>query len=129
MILGQVIPSLSYLRRFPIDTLKIDRSFITDIINKTDQPDDASAIVTAIIAMAHSLKMQVVAEGVETMEQYAFLRDLGCDQIQGYLLSPAVAADEVSNFLRTPFSIEDYFKLNRFRDFKNNPQDTPIMPF
>ncbi|MDR3477275.1 MAG: EAL domain-containing protein [Gammaproteobacteria bacterium] len=125
---GTGYSSLSYLRRFPIDTIKIDRSFITDI-NKTEKPDDAAAIVTAIIAMAQSLKMKVVAEGVETMEQYAFLSKLGCDQIQGYLLSPAVAADEVSNFLRTPFSIEDYFKLNRFRDFKNNPHDTPITPF
>jgi diguanylate cyclase (GGDEF)-like protein/PAS domain S-box-containing protein len=89
--------SLSYLKRFPIDTLKIDRSFVLDI------PHDADdlSIVQTIIAMARSLKLEVVAEGVETEEQLRFLRDLGCDLVQGYLFSPAVPAEEITRSLLT----------------------------
>ena len=82
--------SLSYLKRFPIDTLKIDQSFVHDI---TTDPDTA-AIVTAIIAMAHSLRLKVVAEGVEFTEQANFLRRHGCDQMQGFLIKEPVAAAE-----------------------------------
>ena len=82
--------SLSYLKRFPIDTLKIDQSFVQDI---TSDPDTA-AIVIAIIAMAHSLRLKVVAEGVELTEQANFLRRHSCDQMQGYLITPPVPADE-----------------------------------
>ena len=81
--------SLSYLKRFPIDTLKIDQSFVRDIIN---DPDTA-AIVTAIVAMAHSLRLKVVAEGVEFSEQAAFLKRNACDQMQGYLIKPPVPAE------------------------------------
>ena len=82
--------SLAYLKRFPIDTLKIDQSFVHDI---TSDPDTA-AIVTAIIAMAHSLRLRVVAEGVEYEEQAQFLRRHGCDQMQGFLIKPPVIAKE-----------------------------------
>ncbi len=82
--------SLSYLKRFPIDTLKIDQSFVRDII--TDP--DTAAIVTAIIAMAHSLRLKVIAEGVELMDQANFLKKYACDQMQGYLIKPPVPADE-----------------------------------
>jgi predicted signal transduction protein with EAL and GGDEF domain len=82
--------SLSYLKRFPIDTLKIDQSFVRDI---TEDPDTA-AIVTAIIAMAHSLRLKVIAEGVEFTEQANFLRRHACDQMQGYLIKPPVPAEE-----------------------------------
>jgi diguanylate cyclase (GGDEF)-like protein/PAS domain S-box-containing protein len=82
--------SLSYLKRFPIDTLKIDQSFVRDI---TTDPDTAS-IVSAIIAMARSLRLKVIAEGVEFSEQANFLRRYNCDQMQGYLIKPPVPAAE-----------------------------------
>jgi EAL domain-containing protein (putative c-di-GMP-specific phosphodiesterase class I) len=83
---GTGYSSLSYLKRFPIDALKIDRSFIREI--NTD-PDDA-AISTSIILMGRSLKLRVVAEGVETRSQLAFLRVMQCDEAQGYLFSQPV---------------------------------------
>src|SRR6202011_3112092 len=81
---GTGYSSMSYLRRFPIDKLKIDRGFINEMLSK---PDDAS-IVTAIVSLAHSLRLKVVAEGVETLEQLELLRSLGCDKYQGSCSSP-----------------------------------------
>jgi len=88
--------SLSYLKRFPIDTLKIDQSFVRDI---THDPDTA-AIVTAIIAMAHSLRLKVIAEGVEYPEQANFLREHGCDQMQGFLMTPPVPREQFLRFVQ-----------------------------
>jgi diguanylate cyclase (GGDEF)-like protein len=92
---GTGYSSLNYLKRFPIDTLKLDKMFIEGIA--TD-PSDA-AIVSAVISMAHSLKLKVVAEGVETEEQLAFLSERHCDRIQGYLFSAPLSAEELEAYL------------------------------
>jgi len=92
---GTGYSSLAYLKRFPIDKLKIDISFIRDI---TSNPDDA-AITLAIISMAHSLKLQVIAEGVETADQLAYLRLHGCDQMQGYYFSRPLPLLELESLL------------------------------
>ncbi|HET7294076.1 MAG TPA: EAL domain-containing protein [Vicinamibacteria bacterium] len=87
--------SLSYLRRFPLDTLKIDQSFVRDVTRDAQ----TASIVQAIITMARSLGLRVVAEGVETAEQQALLRERGCDVAQGYLLSRPVPLEDLRRFL------------------------------
>lgn len=85
---GTGYSSLAYLKKFPITTLKIDRTFVVGI------PDDENdcAIAQAIVAMGKQLHQEIVAEGVESQAQMAFLRRLGCDQLQGYLFSPPITA-------------------------------------
>src|SRR6202521_1581375 len=94
---GTGYSSLSYLTRFPIDALKLDQSFVQDII---DSSDDA-IIVSAVISMGKSLKHRVIAEGVETLEQLAFLQAHGCDEGQGYYFSRPVVAQRFANLLET----------------------------
>ncbi|MBF2065001.1 MAG: EAL domain-containing protein [Calothrix sp. C42_A2020_038] len=105
--------SLSYLKNFPIHTLKIDRSFVRDLaINHHD-----AAITTAIIALAHGLNMNVVAEGVETEEQRELLEFLNCEFMQGFLFSRAISAEEATNLLQK-------FQL---RQVNNYPKKYPFL--
>ena len=92
---GTGYSSLAYLKRFPIDCVKIDRSFIRDL---PEDRDDAS-ITRSIIAMAHNMELEVVAEGVETVPQLDFLRAHGCDEIQGFLFSKPLGIDAFERFL------------------------------
>jgi EAL domain-containing protein (putative c-di-GMP-specific phosphodiesterase class I) len=94
---GTGYSSLSYLRKFPIDALKIDQSFVRQI---TTAPDETT-IVTAIIGMGRSLKLRVVAEGVETQEELEFLQAHLCDEGQGYYFSRPVPPEQFSNLLKT----------------------------
>ncbi|MEK6593632.1 MAG: GGDEF domain-containing phosphodiesterase, partial [Pseudomonadota bacterium] len=96
---GTGYSSLAYLKRFPIDSLKIDRSFIVDIPGDADN----AAITQAIIAMAHNLKLRVIAEGVETLEQFTFLRDHGCDEIQGFYFSRPLPEAQATALLQKSF--------------------------
>ncbi|MCY1535858.1 Phytochrome-like protein cph2 [compost metagenome] len=93
---GTGYSSLAYLRRLPLDTLKIDRSFIQDI---PDSHQDME-IIQAIIGMAHTLHLKVVAEGVETPQQLDFLREHGCDFVQGYLLSRPLPLLQLRDYLQ-----------------------------
>jgi diguanylate cyclase (GGDEF)-like protein/PAS domain S-box-containing protein len=94
--------SLSYLKRFDIDTLKIDRSFVSELPHDVED----AAIAAAIVAMGHSLHMKVVAEGVETQGQAKYLASIGCDEIQGYLISRPVDAAQFVRFLRNRYATE-----------------------
>ncbi|MDQ6932223.1 MAG: EAL domain-containing protein, partial [Candidatus Eremiobacteraeota bacterium] len=93
---GMGYSSLNYLRRLPIDSLKIDRSFLTDIVRDRFN----QSIVRAIVGVAHDLGLQVIAEGVESTEQYAFLADLDCDLWQGFYSSEAQSPEIITDLLR-----------------------------
>jgi len=93
---GTGYSSLGYLRQFPVDSLKIDRSFVKDLHTS----DDDAAICAAIIAMARELKLKVIAEGVENVEQLEFLRNHRCDQVQGYLISAPIPVADLEKLLR-----------------------------
>jgi EAL domain-containing protein (putative c-di-GMP-specific phosphodiesterase class I) len=90
---GTGYSSLSSLKHFPLDKLKIDQSFVRELV--TDSSD--AAIITALVALGHGLKLEVVAEGVETQEQLTFLRSVRCDGMQGYLLSRPLPAQDATN--------------------------------
>jgi diguanylate cyclase (GGDEF)-like protein/PAS domain S-box-containing protein len=99
---GTGYSSLSYLQKFPVDFIKIDRSFLSDI------GQDGNAVITrAIIALGHSLRMKVIAEGVETREQISFLRDYECDQMQGFYFSPALPRDSLRQLVSADTRLPD----------------------
>ena len=104
---GTGYSSLSYLKRFPIDVLKIDRSFVEDIGNDSSGHE----IARLIIRMTHALNARVVAEGVETAAQLEFLTEEGCDEFQGYIFSPAVPAEELERMVVEGRTIEDVLSL------------------
>ena len=92
---GTGYSSLAYLQRFPVDALKIDRSFVSGI----GQDSNQTAIVSAIISMAQSLQLNVLAEGVETAQQVDFLQEHGCPSAQGYFYSKAIPAEDLTHLL------------------------------
>ena len=108
---GTGYSSLSYLSRFPLNELKIDRSFVIDF----DKSENDASLVIAIIAMAKSMRLGLVAEGVETLEQYHFLRQQGASVIQGYLFSKPVPLDELK-----PLLVPGYF-TTQIADFNSQP--------
>jgi diguanylate cyclase (GGDEF)-like protein/PAS domain S-box-containing protein len=99
---GTGYSSLAYLSRLPVNALKIDRSFITGMLRNSEN----QTIVSSIISLAHALNMKVIAEGVETQQQLRMLQALECDEIQGYLISPPVAANCVADMLREHAALE-----------------------
>jgi diguanylate cyclase len=106
---GTGYSSLNYLKRFPIDTLKIDRSFVGDITSNTGD----ATIVTTIIAMAHTLQLTVIAEGVENEEQMQFLYDQGCDEMQGFLFSLPLQAEDLKKLLQAEDAPRIYRGISR----------------
>jgi len=100
---GKGNSSLNYLTQLPTDAIKIDESFIRNVV----ADPDAAAITGAVIAMAHSLKLRVVAEGIETLDQLEFLRSLNCDEIQGYFVSRPVEPESLAHILRTNAKLEE----------------------
>ncbi len=111
---GTGYSSLSYLKRFPVDRLKIDATFVRDV---AEDPDDA-AIVTTIICLGHNLELNVIAEGVETDEQFHFLQQQDCDEIQGYLVARPMAAQDASAWLQE-------WTMNGHRQIAVTPDPTP----
>jgi EAL domain-containing protein (putative c-di-GMP-specific phosphodiesterase class I) len=101
---GTGYSSLSYLRKFPVDALKIDQSFVRQISTAGDD----TALVAAVIGMARSLKLRVVAEGVETPEELAFLRAHRCDEAQGYYFSPPLLPQQFARLLETGITKADW---------------------
>jgi EAL domain-containing protein (putative c-di-GMP-specific phosphodiesterase class I) len=109
---GTGYSSLAYLQRFPIDTLKIDQAFVKDLkLGKADSP-----IMRAIIGIGRALKLRIVAEGVETRDQLAFLRMQGCEAYQGYLFSKPVPANQLQHLLRDRLSDDASRTTERLRN-------------
>lgn len=106
---GTGYSSLSYLKHFPLDRLKIDKSFVQEI---AEQSGDSAAIVQAIIALAHTLKLTVIAEGVERQDQVSFLKKYRCDELQGYYISQPLQAEQLAQLLRKNMHEPDFCLYN-----------------
>ena len=105
---GTGYSSLSYLKRFPIDTLKIDHSFIADL-----DTADGAAIVDAILALAKTLKLRVIAEGIETEYQLSYLVSKGCDLLQGFYFARPIYPEDVPSMLQANFSTQIQAAISR----------------
>jgi EAL domain-containing protein (putative c-di-GMP-specific phosphodiesterase class I) len=117
---GTGYSSLSFLRRLPIDGVKIDRSLVRDL----PRGEDATALARGIVAMAHSLGIAVTAEGVETREQWEFLLELGCEEMQGNYFSPPVAAEHVAGIVRQPVAVGRRPNVQSLRPRRSDGSDT-----
>jgi EAL domain-containing protein (putative c-di-GMP-specific phosphodiesterase class I) len=102
---GTGYSSLSYLRQYEVDKIKIDRSFTRHLGHAADE--DSVAIITAIVALGHTLGLTVAAEGVETEDQRQALAAMGCDELQGYLFSRALPEEEVAGLLLNPHRVRE----------------------
>jgi EAL domain-containing protein (putative c-di-GMP-specific phosphodiesterase class I) len=124
---GTGYSSLSYLKKLPINTIKIDRSFIHDL---TGHMNNGSTIVAGIAAMAKGLKLNVVAEGVETQEQLDYMSTLGCDAYQGFLFSRPVASGKSHRDPRPPEKHDAWFLQRGTAEFRDNnpPSPTRVQP-
>jgi EAL domain-containing protein (putative c-di-GMP-specific phosphodiesterase class I) len=121
---GTGYSSLAALKSFPIARLKIDQSFVRDL---PDNEND-KAIATAVISLGHKLNLKVIAEGVETEEQQTFLRENGCDEIQGHVFSKAVSAEEISLLLQIPRLPQSSRMLNPESEEQQHGRNRPGRP-
>ncbi len=118
---GTGYSSLSYLKKFPVQRIKIDKAFVDDI----DEEENSGVIATAVTMLGHSFGMEITAEGVETEQQLAFLRSLGCDEIQGYYFSRPLPGNELEEFLR---NFEDTWAIRLSRERRRGNRDRRDQP-
>lgn len=121
---GTGFSSLAYLKRFPVDSVKIDRAFIKEIPSDVDD----MAITKGIIALGHSLRLKVIAEGVEKAEQFAFLAENECDELQGYIFSKPLTAAEFATFHRAHKAEPARTALKPQQRLKSEAEDVPPQP-
>ncbi len=122
---GTAYSSMNYLKRFPLDRLKIDRSFVRDLMTN---PED-KVITLTIIAMAHHLRLKVIAEGVETKDHLRLLHKHGCDEVQGFYCGRPIPAEEFAHLLREGRRLRGYEKVERASDASSNHQPMRLVKY